>query len=136
VTRDDRFPSESPESRLDHAIDRALASVSAEADPEPWRRARARLEARPHVPRGIAWATRPRALAFSLALFVASVTLSWALARTALERADEDTSLADATQLAFEAGSVESLLPTATTTTTATTVTPAPGAASDTGSTR
>ena len=121
--------SESPDSRLDRAIDLALASVHADADPEPWRRARARLEARP-VPRGFDWTTHPRAIAFSLALFVASFTLSWALARKPLQGGDDDTSLAAATQLALDADiSVDNLLP-------GTTAPAAPEVSGDSGSAR
>ena len=121
--------SESPDSRLDRAIDLALASVRADADPEPWRRARARIEARP-VPRAFDWTTHPKALAFSLALFVASFTLSWALARSPLQPGEDDSSLAAATQLALDSDiSVDNLLPGAT-------AAAAPGVAGDSGSAR
>jgi hypothetical protein len=94
---------EYPRDPLDDALDRALRSVRASADPAVWVRARARIAARGAVPRGLGWAARPHALALSLALFCASVTLSWMLVRALPQRTDEETSLAQAVQSALGA---------------------------------
>ena len=88
---------------LDEALDRALRSVRASADPSVWKRARARIAERDAVPRGLGWAARPHALALSLALFCASVTLSWVLVRALPQRADDETSLSQAVQSALGA---------------------------------
>jgi hypothetical protein len=88
---------------LDEALDRALRSVQASADPAVWTRARARLAERAAVPRGLGWAARPHALALSLALFCASVTLCWMLVRALPQASDDETSLAQAVQSALGA---------------------------------
>jgi hypothetical protein len=107
-----------------------LAAVGAEAEPEVWTRARARLEAERRVPGAFGWFARPQALALSIALFAASVTLSWGLVSSRWAMNDDDASLAADAQVAFETGSVESLLPAAAE------VASAPGSPSDSGGSR
>ena len=110
MTPDDRSVPRPADLELDALVDRTLAAVRADADPAVWVRARARLEAEHRAPGAFGWLARPQALAFSLALFAASVTVSWALVSSHWA-GDDEASLAAAAQVAFDAGSVESLLP-------------------------
>lgn len=67
------------EDDLDRTLSRMLAAVGAEAEPALMTRARARIEARDRRPFLVRWAMRPAALGASVALFVASAGLSFAL---------------------------------------------------------
>ena len=64
---------------LDETLSRMLAAVGAEAEPALLTRARARIESGARQPRLVRWAMRPAALGASMAIFVASAGLSFAL---------------------------------------------------------
>ena len=64
---------------LDRELSRMLKAVGADAEPALLTRARARIEARARQPLLLRWAMRPAALGASLAVFVASAGLSFAL---------------------------------------------------------
>src|SRR5574341_1631750 len=78
---------------LERALSRMLAAVGAEAEPALLTRARARIEARARQPLLLRWAMRPVALGASVALFVASFGLSFALVSTAPPAAGESATL-------------------------------------------
>jgi hypothetical protein len=67
---------------LDRTLSRMLSAVGAEAEPALLTRARARIEARARHPFLLRWAMQPVALGASVALFVASFGLSFALLST------------------------------------------------------
>ena len=67
---------------LERKLSRMLAATRADADPALLTRARARIEARAREPLFVRWAMRPEALGASVALFVASAGLSFALVST------------------------------------------------------
>ena len=68
---------------LDRELSRMLQAVGADAEPALLTRARARIEARARQPLLLRWAMRPAALGASLAVFVASAGLSFALISSA-----------------------------------------------------
>ena len=68
---------------LDRTLSRMLAAVKAEAEPALMTRARARIEARAGRPFLVRWVMQPAALGASVALFVASAGLSFALLASA-----------------------------------------------------
>jgi len=76
---------------LDRKLSRMLAAVGAEADPALLTRARARIEARAGQPLLVRWAMRPAALGASMALFVASAGLSFALISTAPQSSSSES---------------------------------------------
>jgi len=70
---------------LDRTLSRMLAAVGADAEPALLTRARARIAARAARPFLVRWAMRPAALGASMAIFVASAGLSFALVASAPE---------------------------------------------------
>lgn len=68
---------------LERKLSRMLAAVKAESEPALMTRARARIEAHAGQPFFVRWAMRPAALGASMALFVASAGLSFALISSA-----------------------------------------------------
>ena len=64
---------------LEKTLSRMLAAVGAEAEPALLTRARARIAARAGRPFLVRWAMRPAALGASMAIFLASAGLSFAL---------------------------------------------------------
>ena len=70
---------------LDRTLSRMLAAVGADAEPALLTRARARIAARAARPALLRWAMRPAALGASMAIFVASAGLSFALVASAPE---------------------------------------------------
>ena len=64
---------------LEKTLSRMLAAVGADAEPALLTRARARIAARAARPFLVRWAMRPAALGASMAIFVASAGLSFAL---------------------------------------------------------
>jgi len=78
---------------LDRKLSRMLAAVGAEAEPALMTRARARIEARAGQPLLVRWAMRPVALGASMALFVASAGLSFALISGAPRSSNESATL-------------------------------------------
>lgn len=78
---------------LDRTLSRMLSAVGAEAEPALLTRARARIDARARQPFLLRWAMQPVALGASVALFVASFGLSFALLSTAPPAPGESTTL-------------------------------------------
>jgi len=88
---------------LDRALDQALRAVRADADPRPLARAMARLDVRAGMPGWLEWASRPRALAVSLALFAACTAIAVTLAlRAPAVASDTAATLANAIQTEIE----------------------------------
>ena len=112
---------------LERKLSRMLAAVKAEAEPALMTRARARIESRAGQPLLVRWAMRPAALGASMALFVASAGLSFALISSAPQSwTGEDATLIES--LLEESGIEEGDTPAA----------PAPGqgTAADSGDAR
>jgi hypothetical protein len=80
----------------DPKLTRLLQAVRADADPALWTRVRARIEARPRVPRLLAWAMRPAALAASVALFLASMAGALVLATDSSVAGEDYATLTEA----------------------------------------
>ena len=76
---------------LDLKLSQMLAAVGADAEPALLTRARARIEARVGQPFLVRWVMRPEALAASVALFVVSAGLSFALVSSGSESSDSAT---------------------------------------------
>jgi hypothetical protein len=112
---------------LDRTLSRMLAAVGADAEPALLTRARARIAARAARPALLRWAMRPAALGASMAIFVASAGLSFALvASTPEAQVGESATLFES--LLVEEGLVESVLATPPAAT--------PGSAVDSGGAR
>ena len=90
-------------SEADRMLEQALRAVRAEADPRPLARAMARLESGARLPAWLEWATRPRALAAALAVFVACAAFAVTLEmRGPVVVRDDAAALADAIQSEVE----------------------------------
>ena len=94
-------------SDADRMLEQALRAVRADADPRPLARALARLESGGRLPAWLEWATRPRALAAALAVFVACAAFAVTLERRApVSAGDDAATIADAIQSEIEGASL------------------------------